>query len=97
MTATCKTDTVLQYLLGREWSMGCGSKTNTGQCDDCCGVHPSWVGHPLHPSESDCGHAAWCPLADAIESAGGTTQRVTTAGYFPNMLAHHEPKEADVR
>ena len=94
MTATCKTNRVLQYLLDREWSMGCHGRENAGQCDDCHGVHPSRMGHPLHPEESDCGHAVWCSLAKAIEEAGGTAVRTTTSKYWPHMLdPHYEPNE----
>lgn len=62
---------VLDYLRTREWSMGCLGGRNMGQCPECCGVHESWLGHPLHLDSSELGHKKGCSLAAAIESCGG--------------------------
>jgi hypothetical protein len=53
-----------KYLLAREWSMG------NGQCPDCCGVPPSWHGHPLYLKTEKIGHQKGCKLAAALTSAG---------------------------
>ena len=55
----------LSYLESLEYSVG------NGQCPECWGVPPSWHGHPCHPNPKSIGHAAKCPLAKAIISAGG--------------------------
>ena len=53
-----------EYLRKREWSMG------NGQCPECCGVSPDWLGHPLHLDSSTIGHKPACPLAASLASLG---------------------------
>ena len=58
----------LEYLEKREWSMG------NGQCPDCCGASPSFLGGVAlggwHRLE-EIGHEPNCYLMDAIVAAGG--------------------------
>ena len=54
------------YLKSKEWSTG------NGQCPECCGVPPSWYGHPLHRTTDSIGHEPSCKLAGAISEAGGS-------------------------
>ena len=62
----------LEFLLKKEWSMGCaGPNNDQGQCPECCGVAPCWLGHPLHLTAATVGHKKNCPLAAAIKAAGG--------------------------
>jgi hypothetical protein len=56
----------LKYLREKEYSMG------NGQCPECCGVPPSWHGHPCHPTPQSIGHKRNCPLAAAIMEQGGS-------------------------
>lgn len=55
----------LQYLLMIQWSSG------NGQCGDCWGVSPLWLGDFRYPVIDYCGHEPGCVLAAAIEDAGG--------------------------
>lgn len=55
---------VRDYLRKREWSMG------NGQCPECCGVPPSWHGHPCHMTTDTIGHERDCDLAAALVAAG---------------------------
>lgn len=55
----------LEYLQGKEWSMG------NGQCPDCGGVPSSWYGHPLYLNPKNIGHKKGCKLALAISGADG--------------------------
>ncbi len=54
------------YLRRKEFSIG------NGQCPECCGVPPSWLGHPLHRTQDTIGHKKDCDLAQAITSVGGS-------------------------
>ncbi len=54
----------VDYLLEREWSMG------NGQCPECCGVPPSWHGHPLHLTANTIGHEYGCKIAAALMECG---------------------------
>jgi len=54
----------INYLQNKEWSMG------NGQCPECCGVSPGWLGHPLHLTPETVGHKKNCPLAAALEESG---------------------------
>jgi hypothetical protein len=58
--------TAREYLERREWSMG------NGQCPDCYGVPPDWLGHPLHLDASSIGHEPDCDLAAALKDDGAT-------------------------
>ncbi len=53
--------TILDYLKGKEWSMG------NGQCPECYGVPDSWLGHPCHPTKDTLGHESDCVLASSIK------------------------------
>lgn len=64
---------VRDYLRKREWSMG------NGQCPDCCGVPPDWLGHPLHETPETIGHKLGCQLAEALADAG---ERVVYLGEY---------------
>jgi len=59
-------NSVLEYLKDKEWSMG------NGQCPDCCGAPPMWLGHPCHLTTNTIGHKQDCPLAAALLAAGGS-------------------------
>lgn len=63
-------DKTLKYLKGKEWSMGCGGRDNTGQCPDCCGSHESSLGHPCHLTADTLGHKKGCELAEMLEEFG---------------------------
>lgn len=54
----------LEYLQGREWSMG------NGQCPECYGVPESWHGHPCHMDSESIGHEKGCKLADSLFELG---------------------------
>jgi hypothetical protein len=54
----------IKYLKKKEWSMG------NGQCPECCGVPPDWLGHPLYLDSSKIGHKPGCKLASALNSVG---------------------------
>lgn len=56
----------LEYLKGKEWSMG------NGQCPECCGVPESWHGHPCHLTAKNIGHRKNCGLAAALLELGDT-------------------------
>lgn len=56
----------LSYLQRKEWSMG------NGQCPDCYGVSPKWLGHPLYMTADSIGHKQGCPLATVIASLSAT-------------------------
>lgn len=55
---------VVKYLKKQEWSMG------NGQCPECCGVSPDWIGHPLHLDGNTIGHENGCQLAQSLASLG---------------------------
>jgi hypothetical protein len=42
-----------------------------GQCPECYGVHPGWLGHPLFQTSGSIGHEAGCPIASSIKEIGG--------------------------
>jgi len=56
--------TTIEYFFKREWSMG------NGQCPDCCGSPPDWIGHPCHPTAKTIGHEKDCPLAACLKELG---------------------------
>ncbi|MDY6862956.1 MAG: hypothetical protein SV062_08205 [Thermodesulfobacteriota bacterium] len=58
--------TALKYLKKQEWSMG------NGQCPECYGVSPKWLGHPLHLDSSTIGHKPGCQMAESLSSLGAT-------------------------
>jgi hypothetical protein len=62
----------IQYLQAREWNAGCGGRENQGQCRDCLGCSPAWLGGYHAPVIESCGHKPDCPLAAAIRDLGGS-------------------------
>lgn len=55
----------LEYLKGKEWSLG------NGQCPECLGVHEGWHGHLCYMNKESIGHVKDCALAKAIKELGG--------------------------
>ena len=72
----------------KEWSMG------NGQCPECCGVPPSWYGHPCHRKASSIGHERKCSLAAAIPSALYRGQWTVPDDFVMPLRYQHDP-EAD--
>src|SRR5688572_12327455 len=65
----------LAYLQEREWSMG------TNQCPECCGHHPSWLGHLSTREENNIGHKPDCRLGLALRDLG---ENVVFVGEYVN-------------
>lgn len=63
-----------EYLRSKEWSMG------NGQCPECYGVPPSWLGHPSYLDSSSIGHKPNCALAAALRET--STDPVVMMGGF---------------
>lgn len=61
---------VINWLISKEWSMGCGGSSNTGQCPECNGVHEGWHGHPNHMTSDSIGHKRNCGLAISLRDLG---------------------------
>jgi hypothetical protein len=72
--------TPTDYLRQKEWSAG------NGQCPECWGVPPDWLG-PGHPPQS-IGHEKDCPLGKAIESLGGAV--IFKGSYYPEAIVLEE-------
>lgn len=68
----------LNYLKKLEWSMG------NGQCPECCGVPPSWYGHPCHRTYGSIGHHKGCKLAASLKELGDS----------PLMMGEYTPVES---
>ncbi len=49
------------WLKRKEWSMG------NGQCPECFGVPPSWLGHPCYLTPDTIGHKFNCALAAVLK------------------------------
>ena len=78
-----KESPAVAYLKSIEWSMGCGSDKNEGQCDVCTGISPAWLenGNRFR-NDNVAGHKRDCKLAAAIPGALYVDEKVVTADGF---------------
>lgn len=60
----------LDWIMEGEWKMG------NGQCPDCHGVSPKWVGDFRYKTIETVGHEIDCPRASAILELGGNPKMV---------------------